>query len=103
MRASLEMFSMLDTVIYFCLVIFVLVLTTFILLIKTREEVMGLIEDKIAEIKAAIAEEKVEVSGKIVALEAKIQELIDAQGGDSPELVAALEEIKVGVQGIFTV
>lgn len=51
------------------------------------------------EVKDAIAAEGVEVAAKIQALEAKIQELIDAGSGAS---AADLDDLKALVQNIYS-
>ncbi len=51
------------------------------------------------EVLDAVAEESAEVTAKITELQTKIDDLIAAGGGATPE---DLEEIKLAVQAIFT-
>jgi DNA-binding transcriptional MerR regulator len=64
-------------------------------LLKIGDKIMATLD----EVKAAIANEGAEVKAKIDALEARIAELVEAQGGATP---AQLDELLAGVQGIFT-
>lgn len=64
------------------------------------------IEDKLMafkqEILDAIAAERVEVNAKLVALQAKIDELINQIGSGEVVTVADLAEIKTAISDIYT-
>ena len=66
---------------------------------------MADLQAKLAEIKAAIEAEKAEVATAVSALATKIDELkaaIEAGAAEDEQIVVALDEIKTGVEGIFT-
>jgi phosphoglycerate-specific signal transduction histidine kinase len=68
------------------------------------EQIMGALEDKVAEINQAIAAEKDEVSARIADLSSQVDALKAqvAGGADQAAVLAMLDGIKAGVEGIFT-
>lgn len=69
------------------------------------ESQMADLQAKLDEIKATIEAEKAEVAGEIAALGAKIDELkaaVEAGQTDNAAVAAGLDEIKAGIENIFT-
>lgn len=72
---------------------------------RLGEEQMADIKSQLDNIKAAIEAEKVEVAAAVSELATKIEELksaIEAGAAEDEQIVVALDEIKTGVEGIFT-
>lgn len=72
---------------------------------RKLEKQMADLAAKLEEIKATIEAEKAEVGAEIAALGAKIDELkaaCEAGHVEKEQFAAALDEIKSGVEGIFT-